>query len=235
MSAEDQPQRSRNRRRPTLESGPSLAANVLRLVLRAHSRAPGEILAAREDFPWHGRPAPASSSSIPLPQIPLPNSAVLQSGSVPRRPPNHACPAAAGAVVPGAGRWQFPPLPAFFPRCDWGPDMRRFRCGSAALCSWCLGGSGESARLNSHGIAAGRGGRERWRSSVSRLCNFLGCPTARRYSRRIKYFNSSSTSAGPATVSATARRRCWPKSNRNRFTLVAIAAADRPSRRPNSS
>ena len=36
------------RQRP-LESAASLAANLLRLVLRAHSRAPGKILAARED------------------------------------------------------------------------------------------------------------------------------------------------------------------------------------------
>ena len=37
-------------RRHPLESDGSHAANLLRLVLRAHSRAPGEILAAREGF-----------------------------------------------------------------------------------------------------------------------------------------------------------------------------------------
>ena len=40
----------RNPRRHPLESEASHAANLLRLVLRAHSRAPGKILAAPEDF-----------------------------------------------------------------------------------------------------------------------------------------------------------------------------------------
>ena len=33
-----------------MDSDASIAANPLRLVLRAHSRAPGKILAARGDF-----------------------------------------------------------------------------------------------------------------------------------------------------------------------------------------
>ena len=39
-----------NPRRHPLESEASHAANLLRLVLGAHSRAPGKILAALEDF-----------------------------------------------------------------------------------------------------------------------------------------------------------------------------------------
>ena len=44
-----------NPRRHPLETEASPAANPLRLVLRAHSRAPGKILTAREDFPelWY--------------------------------------------------------------------------------------------------------------------------------------------------------------------------------------
>ena len=45
-------------RRHPLESAASHAGNLLRLVLRAHRRAPGRILAAREDFPV----VPAASS-----------------------------------------------------------------------------------------------------------------------------------------------------------------------------
>ena len=44
-------------------------------------------LAAHEDFPWHERSAPTSPSSSPLPQIPLPNSAVLMKML---RPTRHA-------------------------------------------------------------------------------------------------------------------------------------------------
>ena len=49
VSAEDQPQRPPNPRKHPLESEASHAASLLRLMLGAHSRAPGKILAARED------------------------------------------------------------------------------------------------------------------------------------------------------------------------------------------
>ena len=50
VSAEDQPQRPRKPRTHPLESEVSSAVSLLRLVLGAHSRAPGKILPAREDF-----------------------------------------------------------------------------------------------------------------------------------------------------------------------------------------
>ena len=72
MSASDQPQRPRNVRGYPLKSEASPAANVLRLVLRAHSRAPGGILAAREDFVelWYSaaEPHPKRSATGPRSQ-----------------------------------------------------------------------------------------------------------------------------------------------------------------------
>ena len=107
---------------------------------------PGKIRACREDFPWHERSATTSSSSIPLPQIPLTNSAVLPSGSVPRRQPNHPCPSASGARRPGAGRWPSPPLP-LFSRAATGTVALRFGCGFAAVCTSYL--CGPSTALDS--------------------------------------------------------------------------------------
>ena len=100
---------SGNRKSATWEWG----FKLVRLRLRRPVPQPSKILACREDFPWHERSAPTSPSSIPLPPIPLPNSAVLPGGSVPRRQPNHPCPSASGARRPGAGRWPSPPLPPF--------------------------------------------------------------------------------------------------------------------------
>ncbi len=74
------------------------------------------------------RPAASSSPPIPLPQIPLPTSAMFTSGSVLRRQPNHVRPSAAAVRTPGAGRWNAPPPLASCTRCDRGPVARRFGC-----------------------------------------------------------------------------------------------------------
>ena len=135
VSAEDQPQRPRNRagtgwnpRRP-LRSTCCGWCPAHTAALREKSSRAAKILRS------HGRPArPASNSSAPilLPKIPLPNSDLFTSGSVPRRQPNHACPSAPAARTPGAGRWPLPPRHSIFSRCDRGPVAPRFGCGSTA-------------------------------------------------------------------------------------------------------
>ena len=103
------------------------------------ARAPESPRAARI-LPSHERPArPAANSPvpIPLPQIPLPNSAVLPSGSVQRRQPNHAGPSAHGAGTPAQVIGN-PPCAIPSSLTATGDRSRSLGCGPAALCSSCF-------------------------------------------------------------------------------------------------
>ena len=88
-------------------------------------------------LPWHRRPAPPATKAslpIPLPQILLPNSALLASGSVPRHQPNHTCPPAPAARRSGAGRWQFPSRPPP-PRAATGDRSRSASVAAPPACA----------------------------------------------------------------------------------------------------
>ena len=96
------------RRGHPLKSGASRAANLLRLVLRAHSRAPREILAPRDDFAElkfrTAEPQPKRSAAVP-----------------------------AAAATPEPGRWQSVAPSRVRRRCGRGPPARRKSRGARGV------------------------------------------------------------------------------------------------------
>ncbi|GDY21202.1 hypothetical protein LBMAG56_25480 [Verrucomicrobiota bacterium] len=67
---------------------------------------------------------------VPLPQIPLPNSAEPTRARIPFRRQNHAGPSFPAARTPAPGRWQLPSLPCPATRCDQGPFALGADCGT---------------------------------------------------------------------------------------------------------
>ncbi len=120
---------------PELERRKFVAPSRVRSRCGRDARAPESPRAARI-LPSHERPArPAANSPvpIPLPQIPLPHLAVLPSGSVQRRQPNHAGPSAQGAGTPAQVVGN-PPCAILSSLTATGDRSRSLGCGSAALC-----------------------------------------------------------------------------------------------------